>query len=208
MDYASIDSLLSELFKQSDSRAILATVLLEAYFPEAQMSFYEELFYRDETVYAELVNDSAEEYRQKMLQRKATLNEDRYEEEVFVRSGLFKREIAKIYDNTCSISGLRIVATTSISMIDGCHIVPFSKSYNDTLSNGIALCPNLHRAFDRGLISLDDQYRVLVSKNFTESESDYSIRKYEGKEIILPKNKNCVPGRENMRWHREHIFDS
>jgi len=75
-----------------------------------------------------------------------------FKEEVFIRSGIFKREIPKLYNNTCAISQLRIDATANISMVDACHIVPFSEAYDDTLTNGIALCPNLHRAFDRGLI--------------------------------------------------------
>lgn len=33
-------------------------------------------------------------------------------------------------------------AITNVSMVDACHIVPFSEGYDDTLTNGIALCPN------------------------------------------------------------------
>lgn len=33
---------------------------------------------------------------------------------------------------------------------------------DDTIGNGLSLCPNLHHAFDRGLIAIDDEYRVLV----------------------------------------------
>lgn len=47
--------------------------------------------------------------------------------------------------------------------------------YNDTITNGIALCPNLHRAFDRGLIAIDDNFKVLVSQSFREDETNYSV---------------------------------
>lgn len=60
-------------------------------------------------------------------------------------------------------------------MIDACHIVPFSESYNDIVTNGIALCPNLHRAFDSGLISIDENYKVIVSNTFIEERNNYSI---------------------------------
>jgi putative restriction endonuclease len=40
-------------------------------------------------------------------------------------------------------------------MVDACHIVPFYKTYNNHPTNGIALCPNLHRAFDKGAIAVD-----------------------------------------------------
>ena len=87
-------------------------------------------------------------------------------------------------------------------MIDACHIVPFSKSYDDSIKNGIALCPNMHRAFDRGLISIDDNYCVLVSQNFMETFSHYSIKQYDQKEILLPNDKRLWPGLENLKVHR------
>jgi putative restriction endonuclease len=64
-------------------------------------------------------------------------NED---EELFLRGGMFRREVPKIYNNKCCISDMRIDAIVNVSMIDACHIVPFSSSYNDTITNGIALC--------------------------------------------------------------------
>jgi putative restriction endonuclease len=55
-------------------------------------------------------------------------------------------------------------------------------SHNDTISNCVALCPNLHRAFDRHLLWIDANYRVRVAGDFGElSGSDYGIRRFEGK---------------------------
>lgn len=85
---------------------------------------------------------------------------------------------------------MKVESINSISMIDACHIVPFSESYNDTITNGIPLCPNLHRAFDRGLIGIDDNYRVLISRSWKESQSPYLIKQFEGKQILLPENSN------------------
>ena len=90
-------------------------------------------------------------------------------------------------------------------MIDACHIVPFSESYDDTVSNGIALCPNLHRAFDRGLISINSDFTVCVSDNFIE-EGAYPVRDLEGNKIDLPPNAKHWPGKENLEWHKELIF--
>ena len=98
---------------------------------------------------------------------------------------------------------MRVSAIASISMVDACHIVPFSECYDDTLSNGIALCPNLHRAFDRGLISLSDDYTVLVNKNFVENKNSvYNISQFAGKQLILPENKDLYPSLENFAKHR------
>lgn len=126
------------------------------------------------------------------------------EEEIFLRGSLFKREIPKIYNNTCCISGMRIDSTINVSMIDACHIVPFSESYDDTISNGIALCPNLHRAFDRGLISIGDNYEVIVKDTFSEKlSSNYFIGTFHGKQIDLPINPDNYPALKNLYNHRK-----
>src|SRR5690606_22893691 len=80
------------------------------------------------------------------------------------RCSIFKNEVPKIYKYTCAISRLNITTTSDIQMIDACHIEPWSSTKNDTIQNGITLTPTLHRAFDRHLISIDENYRVVVSK--------------------------------------------
>ncbi|WP_379661331.1 HNH endonuclease [Pseudopedobacter beijingensis] len=45
---------------------------------------------------------------------------------------------------------MRLSSTYGHHFIDACHIIPFSLTHDDRITNGIALCPNMHRAFDRG----------------------------------------------------------
>ena len=89
---------------------------------------------------------------------------------------------------------MRIITGYSIQMIDACHINPFSESHDDTISNGISLCPNLHRAFGRLLITLDEDYRVVI-KPFAEDESIYSIKQFDGKQIICQGMLSIIPRR-------------
>lgn len=85
------------------------------------------------------------------------------------------------------------------SLIDACHIMPFSAGHDDTIGNGITLCPNFHRAFDSGLITIDSNYKVIVSKKLNENNSQYSIRQFNNKELILPQNKLFHPRREVLQ---------
>ncbi|WP_256009101.1 HNH endonuclease [Desertivirga xinjiangensis] len=129
------------------------------------------------------------------------------EEDVFVRGGLFKKLVPKVYDSTCSFTGMRIESTFGYNFIDACHIVPFSVSQDDKVNNGIALCPNLHRAFDRGLISVDHSYRLMVSAHVAEVEDHpYSLKQLEGRKIRLPFNSRYYPSPENLDWHRREVF--
>ncbi|WP_439558407.1 HNH endonuclease [Dyadobacter sp.] len=207
IDYAEIDEDLFYLMQNSLDNKILYNFLLNEYFPETKSNIsqtYKHLESSYSKIEGKILNEPSVEYK-KEIQQLMLRQED---EEIFIRSGVFKREIPKIYNNTCCISNMRIDANLPISLIDACHIVPFSKSYNDTISNGIALCPNLHRAFDRGLISIDENYNVRVSDIFKEGHSDYSIRKFDRKRINLPRNADFWPDRENLIWHGRHVFQT
>ena len=199
--YATLDADLFALMQNESSNRLLQHFLLDEYFKETQ-SKLQRLEYKQDNLFDDLegkiLNETAEQYRTEIIELLATKNE----EEIFIRGGVFKREIPKIYNNTCCISGLRVDATANISMVDACHIIPFAESYDDTIPNGIALTPTLHRAFDRGLIGIDDNYRVLVSPQFKETVVSYSIRQFEGKEILLPQNPKYYPSLEGLRRRR------
>lgn len=205
VDYVSIEDDLFILMKDNVSNNVLKFFLLNEYFPNTKTNFInntagqQQLF---DEIQEKILNEDAIEYRKEIK----TLIQKGNQEEIFIRGSIFKREIPKIYNNTCCISGMRIDATINISMVDACHIVPFSECYNDTVTNGIALCPNLHRAFDRGLIAIDDNYRVIVSNLFKEVSSEYSIVGFRDKQIVLPKMKDYLPLRANFNWHKENIF--
>ena len=183
------------------SRESLRQRLLEKYFPE-QISFFNA---------AKLVGN-----RYLQLQTQSILNEPdpKYGkrrnytvEEIIVRDGLFQRWVTNSYNYQCSFTGMKLSNSFNYNLIDACHIIPFAVSFNDSRNNGIALCPNMHRAFDRGLLSIDDDYRILVSQHLTEDTShSYSLTKLGGNKILLPKEQDLYPAKESLDWHRENIF--
>ncbi len=204
VDHALIPEELSLLMFDITSNKILQQFLIDNYFPVTKINlqpYVQQLKIFDD-IKNKILYEPSLEYSNEIKQ----LLEEENEEEIFLRGSMFKREIPKIYNNTCCISGMQIIASTNISMIDACHIIPFSENYDDTIGNGIALCPNLHRAFDRGLISVDENYRVLMSPHFKEIANEYGIKKFEGKEILIPKNRIYWPVEKNLTWHRNNCF--
>ena len=191
--------------KDKGSNSILQQFLLDEYFTETKINYsnsaikQQKLF---DDIEGKILREDAGDYRNEIKH----LIEQNNEEEIFLRGSLFKREIPKIYNNTCCISGMKIDSTISVSMVDACHIIPFSVSFDDTITNGIALCPNLHRAFDRGLISIDCNFKVIVSSKFKEDESTYSIKKFENRIINLPIQKDFYPLKQNFLWHQLNTF--
>lgn len=204
--YAQIDDELFEILRNKEDSEVLVYFLMEKYFPQSKISF--DLGGNNYILDIEnqIINEPQEGYIKRLRFLKKQLDNDAFQEEVYVRSNIFKREIPKIYNFTCSISGLRIDSISNVSMVDACHIIPFSDSYDDTISNGIALCPNLHRAFDRGLISISDNYEVITSNNFSENDnSSYGLKQFEGKKIILPDCKIYYPSLESLKYHRNRF---
>ncbi len=203
LDHVVIDPLLANLLVNKEYRNILGYHLLETYFPgvtSPNINIYRSIF---EDYKEAVLNENPTSYTSKMKKLIQSSKEKNNQEEVYLRGAAFKREIPKIYNYTCAISEYRIHTMDNISMIDACHIIPFSKSFDDTISNGIALCPNIHRAFDRGLISMDENYRVLISGKFEENESQFSLKQFENKKMLLPDFQKYYPGHENLRIHRE-----
>ncbi len=193
VDFASFDEMLYQLLTIANTRELLRNTLLDVYFNNARISENNKII---ADISNQILHDSPATYK-----TRATLFD---EEEVFVRSGVFKKEIPRIYNHTCCISGMRIITNDSIQMIDACHIIPFSESHDDTICNGISLCPNLHRAFDRGLIAIDENYKVII-KAFTENNAAYSIKQFEGKVILLPAAKDFYPSQINLTLHRNRF---
>ena len=205
INYAVIDIELFVLAIDKRSNEILQQFLIDEFFTESTTNLsylsrsLESMF---NNIEVKILHEPPLEYRKEIEK----LMHQNNEEEIYLRGSLFKREIPKIYNNTCSISAMKVDSAFSFSMIDACHIIPFSNSYNDTVTNGLALCPNLHRAFDRGLISIDSNYKVIVSQSFKEDITNYSIKAFSGRELQLPKNESFHPSLSNIEWHRNNIF--
>jgi putative restriction endonuclease len=191
VEHASFDDDLYALLCDQQTREILRQVLLSTYFKAVIVNSDNNNF--TNTIIHQILHEPAAVYKNRVNAFD--------EEEVCVRSGIFKKQVPRIYNYTCCISGMRIITNRDVQMIDACHIVPFSESHDDTISNGISLCPNLHRAFDRGLIAIDDDYCVMVSP-FHEASDIYGIRQFEGKKILLPDDNEYFPSIVNLAKHR------
>lgn len=192
VDYAYLDDNLHQFLLVPDKRVVFEQTLLKTYFSDTA-SLYQP-------------NDiSISQQLQMITEAEPSITESGIEEEnLYIRDANFKREIPRIYNFTCAISGLRVTSTdTNVTMIDACHIVPFAETHDDRLGNGIALCPNLHRAFDRGLISISDEYTILINRHFVEDTSSaFCLSQFAGQQIKLPYSQKLYPLQENLAMHR------
>ncbi|GAA4465974.1 HNH endonuclease [Nibrella saemangeumensis] len=203
LDYACFADDLYQLLLNIPTRLQLKTTLLDTYFSEVKAEFVK-------------VKTAGRSYVQDLENYLLNEKESTYitplqpieDEEVrFVRGGLFKKLVPMVYEHTCAISGMRVISSSGSSLVEACHIVPISISGDDRVTNGIALCPNLHTAFDRGMIGVDERLRVVVSPTLADTlASPYNLKQFQGQPLRLPFGEVHYPAKENFRWHIENRF--
>ena len=193
---ARIDRELSDLISKPVHNTILEKTLVEQYF---NLPYYAYTQISVPPLETEL--DNTKVYSNVQKNKYVAKEADEFN---YMRGQTFKVVIPQISDHTCAISKLRLNSfEKSISMVDACHIIPFSESHDDSIGNGIALCPNLHRAFDRGLISISDDYTVLINSNFAEDvNSVFALSQFVGNPIKLPYNESFYPNKDCLAAHR------
>lgn len=92
------------------------------------------------------------------------------------------------------------------------HIRPWRSFPEDRLNlrNGLCLSAIHDAAFDQGLLTLDDQFRVVLSRALHERMHTHEWRiffgPYEGQKITLP-SKLAEPDPMALEYHRTHVFE-
>ena len=195
IDYAYLDEPLFEILTNQESRQILLRILMNTYFNGQNIPVNGSGLISD--IENQILHESASHYQQEI--------ENADEEEVFVRSNVFKRVIPRVYNDTCCISNTRIICR-NIQMIDACHIMPFSLSHDDTVTNGLSLTPSIHRAFDSFLITISPDFKVVVSDQFIES-GNHPLKRFNGTQISLPDHEKYHPSTSNLSWHYERFIE-
>ncbi|MGB5964145.1 MAG: HNH endonuclease [Sulfurimonadaceae bacterium] len=115
----------------------------------------------------------------------------------------FANDVKANYKNKCAICLL-----ASRAFLIGSHIVPWSVSKEIRIdpSNGICLCSIHDKAFDEGFITIDDKYKVIVSKNIAHDPVLKDLLEiYDDKKLKLP--KKSPPNKQFLKYHREEIFE-
>ncbi len=125
------------------------------------------------------------------------------------RSTRFKVEVLTRYGFTCALTGYR-VSTERGHLVDAAHIHQRAASLNDHPDNGLALTPDAHWMFDRGLWTVDERHRVRVASEraFTEWAPPGFLRlaPRNGQELFFRDGCTFRPDWNHFAWHRRERF--
>ncbi|MCP4373462.1 MAG: HNH endonuclease [Deltaproteobacteria bacterium] len=129
------------------------------------------------------------------------------ERAVKIRLGqrFFRASIMANYRERCCVCGIPIP-----ELLIASHIIPWKDREDLRLnpSNGLCLCALHDKAFDRGLLSVDDNYKVMISLSIhhylPQEAIENGLITYNTRQIFLP--DRFAPEKKFLEIHRQEYF--
>jgi len=117
------------------------------------------------------------------------------------RDAAFRQRVLFAYGNRCAVTRVQL------RLVDAAHILPVgAPGSSDHVRNGIALAPTYHRAFDAGLIYLDERHRMMLNdaqlhalERVNLAGGIETFRARLGEPIFLPPDPQQRPSPELIR---------
>jgi putative restriction endonuclease len=121
------------------------------------------------------------------------------------RLSSFRQQVINAYGSRCAVTRMQL------RLVDAAHILPVGAPGSvDDVRNALTLAPTYHRAYDRGLIYLDDSYVMRIN---TEKEAALVAAHLDGGladlkatlgKIHLPQDRRQWPGVNFIRRANQH----
>lgn len=121
---------------------------------------------------------------------------------VRLAQGFFRRAVLAAYRSRCCISGNPVP-----TLLIASHILPWGQYPEHRIDprNGLCLSRLHDAAFDQHLITLDEKYRLVLSKSLRDFAAAEAIRTnfvaFEGRKIQMP--EKFFPNPDYLAKHRE-----
>jgi putative restriction endonuclease len=122
------------------------------------------------------------------------------------RDQAFRRAVRIAYENRCALTGISLINGGGRPEVQAAHIRAVEDNGPDSVRNGLALSGTMHWLFDRGLISVSEDFSILTKKGSIPRQVE-GLLNPDGK-IILPANEAYRPHEKFLKFHRENRFKS
>lgn len=115
-----------------------------------------------------------------------------------LRDAAFTRNVCQAYGSTCALTGIKIVNGGGRAEVEAAHIRPVGDEHRgpDSVRNGIALCRTVHWMFDRGLVTLGDDFQII----FSDGRLPDGARR-----LLSPNGRARVPDDPALRPHQQFL---
>lgn len=122
-----------------------------------------------------------------------------------VNQAFFRKSILASYNYTCCITGLQ-----ERQLLIAAHIRPWGEDEKNRLNprNGLTMNALHDKAFENGLITVTEDYRIKISSILKKQEKNAfvfeSFIRYDNKKMILP--NRFLPDPEFLKYHHQERF--
>ncbi len=123
-----------------------------------------------------------------------------------VNQNVFRQIVLANYSNKCAITGIDVP-----ELLFASHIIPWSENEQERLNpeNGLCLSALYDKAFDKGLIGINEHYEVLLSKDLKKKSKQGFYAKHFGllerEKIHVP--QRYLPNKTFLQQHLDTIFE-
>ena len=156
-----------------------------------------------------------QQVNEKLQKQKPIFTDETYAHESFERygkeqtikprlgQGAFRVIVTDAYHRKCSVTGEK-----TLPVLDAAHIKSFSDNGPNTTNNGLLLRTDIHKLFDKGYITVNEEHKVEVSKRLNEDYGNGKIYyDFHGRKLFnIPDNKNDLPSKEYLQWHNNNVY--
>ncbi len=123
------------------------------------------------------------------------------------RDAEFRSAVLSVWGHQCAFCGFQVRLDSTDLGLEAAHIRWCQFGGPDTVDNGLACCSIHHLAFDRGALTISDDFKILVSSRLHGGPG------LEGLFLCLhrsalrtPNRQNALPKRDHLQWHHRQVF--
>lgn len=123
------------------------------------------------------------------------------------RDPRFREKILRAYGYSCAICGFNVRLSHTLVGVEAAHIKWHQAGGPDIEENGLALCSMHHKLFDRGVFTINNENKMIVSQEAhgTHGFEEWLMR-FHGSRIRKPIETGYEPNLEYVKWHIKEVF--
>lgn len=116
--------------------------------------------------------------------------------------GSFRVAVLDAYGRACAVS-----TEHSLPVLEAAHIRGYAEGGQHEVRNGICLRSDIHRLFDAGYVTVDEDHRFVVSRRLKDEYQNGKVYYgWQGEPLHLPADGRLWPDQGLLAWHRESRF--
>lgn len=117
--------------------------------------------------------------------------------------GAFRALVTDAYQRRCAITG-----ESTLPTLEAAHIRPYSENGTHSITNGLLLRSDFHRLFDSGLITVEPDMTIRISRRIRDSwfngKAYYTLDRRQLQ--VVPEDTTMRPDPDLLKWHNDNRY--